>query len=635
MNINFCHQCMRKCLPDERVCPACGFEHGIANVMDHVLAPELILDGRYLLGNMQKQEHDCIYYVALDLQNETVVSIAEYFPSGKVFRSGTKVEWSVSAEDTYNLLINYQYQNSTAYLFLENGTIYSVRNANDGGCPADGSAENISLTVPAQNAVVEVPDRLIGSLTEGQTSVKSTAGRTRKRSGKTGKSKNRSPVKTVAAAAATVLLLLGWCGANHLRGNQAMQQEDYAKAVSAYRADFLFSGKRYTEALRLAGEECFEKGDYVTAADYFLRMGSDGEARWSDAVYEQAVLLIQEGKYEEAITTLENIAGEERAAEQKGLAQLEIAKELYRSGRTNDAITLANSIENTKYANVIAFLNNIYLNEAEICVDNEDFRGAIKAYKKCQDDAEAAFNLSVFENLMDGDPYLAATAVVEDREKGTSGYTIGDWYQIFEKVIDKLPAATDLNVNLSRETAKGLLDTPVDFNDKSHVDSFKIFLKGLYMIDTVQLSGDDCFVIKSMTDVYNQCGTAPAGKILIVLQTHSFPDKTATYIVSNGVMSLLPAEYRPASLEEVEYVVMINYNYSKTGKYTKGTVAVCENAKITVYRMPEKKNIASSSSMKGDRAPNSFSYYGTPPAWYSGGAPDVSKKLVEMLKKIM
>lgn len=620
---------------EEKICPVCGYEHGISNVMDQILPPEMILDGRYLLGNMQKQNADSIVYAALDLYNDEVVSVTEYFPDNKANRAGTAVIWAVPVDDVQNLLIGFQGRNSEKELFLENGTIYGVQKAS----AADGDTliipRGAALAVPGEKGIVEVPDNVVGSLTPGRASGKSKAGKSAKSAAAKRQTKKRGKAKAAAGAAAAVILLLGWCGGNHLRGNQAMKQENYVKAISAYGADFLFSGKQHAHALRLAGEECFANADYVGAAEYFKKLGDDGEARWSDAVYEQALLLIQEEKYEEAISVLEDIASESRAAEQKGVAQLEIAKELYRSGKTNEAITLAQSIENTTHANVTAFLNNIYLNEADICIGNEDYQGAIKAYKKCRDDAEAAFNLSVFENLMGGDPHLAATAVVEDHEKGTSGYTVGDWYRIFKNVIEGLPAATDLNVNLNRETAIGLLDTPVDFSDESHVGNFELFLKGVDMIGATKIVGDDCFVISSMDDVYSQCGTAPAGKILIVLQTHDYPDKNKAYMVSNGVMSLLPVEYRPASLAEVEYVVMINYNYSKTGKYTKGTVAVQENAKITIYRMPDKKSVATSSSLKGSRAPSTVYYYGTPPEWYSGGAPNVSKKLIELLKKIM
>ena len=71
MNMVFCHQCMRKRPLEEQVCPVCGYVHGTVHVTGSVLPPEIILDGRYLLGCMQSQDPSCIYYSALDLQTET------------------------------------------------------------------------------------------------------------------------------------------------------------------------------------------------------------------------------------------------------------------------------------------------------------------------------------------------------------------------------------------------------------------------------------------------------------------------------------------------------------------------------------------------------------------------------------
>ena len=155
------------------------------------------------------------------------------------------------------------------------------------------------------------------------------------------------------------------------------------------------------------------------------------------------------------------------------------------------------------------------------------------------------------------------------------------------------------------------------------------------MVDGRDIDAADHFTVTSMDDLYSQCGTAPAGKILIVLRAKNFSGKTTKQVVSLAAMDLLPAEYRPASLAEVEYVALIDYDYKQTGRYMIGTAAVQENAKINIYKMPAKKSAASSGTLRGSGAPYTMYYQGTPPAWYSGGAPNVSSKLVELLKKVM
>ena len=635
MNMIFCHQCMRKRPKDEQICPVCGYVHGVPNVIVNVLPPESILDGRYLLGNMQKQDHECIYYSALDLQNENTVRIVEYFPPKKASRSGTAVLWSVPIEDVQNLLIGFQKQNSNTDLFLENGTIYSVQRFQSEQSVAEIAPPSAALTVQDKKAFVEVSDQLIGSPSAGHAPKKKMSGKSRNNTGAKKRTKHRKGRKALVVIAVILLLLLGWCGGNHLRGNQAMEQKDYVTAISAYRADFLFGRKLHTEALRLAGEECFENEDYAAAAEYFSQMGSAGEARWSEAIYEQALLLIRDQKYQDAITVLEKIASEDRAAEQKGLAQLKIAEELYRSGKTDEAIAQAKSIENTTYADVIAFLNNVYLNEAKIYINRKEYDKAIEEYKKCQGNAEAEFCLSIFDDLNGGEPYRAATAIIGQQNKQISRHSKADWLVIFKSIIEDLPQKRELETRLNQKAAIRLLENPVDFFAESYYQKFDTIFDDIDMIDCTAIPKDENITVRSLEELYKNCGTNPAGKILIVVQTHDFPDKKATVMISFGAMELLPAEYHPASLAEVEHVVLIDYNYSRSGSYTKGTKAVRENAKITIYHMPDQKAVSSSNTLQGGYAPGSFYYYGSPPAWKSGGAPNVSTKLVELLKKIM
>ena len=151
----FCYQCMRKRPLDETVCPACGYAHGSANVQAHTLKPETILDGRYLLGNVQKQDSNCIFYAALDLQSESVVSIKENFPQNKTIREGMGVIWSVPIDQVQELLVAFQNQNKSSELFLENGTIYSVEQA------SSQELTRIEVSGLAAKSVAEVPDKFV------------------------------------------------------------------------------------------------------------------------------------------------------------------------------------------------------------------------------------------------------------------------------------------------------------------------------------------------------------------------------------------------------------------------------------------------------------------------------------------
>ena len=156
MKMAFCYQCMRKRPLDETVCPACGYTHGSEKAMPHTLKPETILDGRYLLGNVQKQDHNCIFYSALDLQTESVVSIKENFPQGKTIRKGMEVIWSVSIDQVQELLVAFQNQNKSSELFLENGTIYSVEKAQNQELTRIESS-NLAVKPAAEAVVYKAP----------------------------------------------------------------------------------------------------------------------------------------------------------------------------------------------------------------------------------------------------------------------------------------------------------------------------------------------------------------------------------------------------------------------------------------------------------------------------------------------
>ena len=223
MNMIFCHQCMRKRPKDEQICPVCGYVHGVPNIIVNVLPPESILDGRYLLGNMQKQDPECIYYSALDLQTENTVRIVEYFPPKKASRSGTAVLWSVPIEDVQNLLIGFQKQNSNTDLFLENGTIYSVQRFQSEQSVAEIAPPSAALTVQDKKAFVEVSDQLIGSPSAGHAPKKKMSGKSRNNTGAKKRTKHRKGRKALVVIAVILLLLLGWCGGNHLRGNNGAE----------------------------------------------------------------------------------------------------------------------------------------------------------------------------------------------------------------------------------------------------------------------------------------------------------------------------------------------------------------------------------------------------------------------------
>ena len=100
-------------------------------------------------------------------------------------------------------------------------------------------------------------------------------------------------------------------------------------------------------------------------------------------------------------------------------------------------------------------------------------------------------------------------------------------------------------------------------------------------------------------------------------------------------MRLLPGEYYPSSLDEVEYIVLVDYDYRKEGNYMFVTVALQEYAEVSVLRATDLQQLYISQRIDGNSAPSSFSYSGSPPAWKSGNAPNMGQEIHTAISSIM
>lgn len=642
----FCMQCMRRRPQQEVYCPACGYKHDNKQMLPHALAPEWILDGRYLIGNVQNQDQKHIYYTARDLRDEKVIRIMELFPKDMVIRDGELVIWSVPQAAAQKRMEEYLAQNSGKKMFLDNGTIYCVDRA---PVPVTEERET-EETEPAGNDLVEIPDDLVHIPTSFSNVVVETLSEPNHKSGekatKTKFGDNRKFPKFIITVICILTLILGWCGIQHLRGDQAMENREYDTAIFAYGMDFLFGSKKHTEAIRMAGEAAYDRKEYASAADYFESLGEAGSDRWSDSIYALGEQLIDSEKYDEAISALERISSEKRAEEQIGVAMLKKAESLYRGGKSDEAIKLAKSIKNTDKADVVSFLNNVYFNMAEIFITEQNYQGAINAYRQCKDMPVASFHLDVLEQIQNGNPYQAATEVISHLDDGSTAFSRNVWLNVFNGMLEMDSVPAKIEEHLPKKAAIALLAQPIDFHSEEHQKKISQKLEKKYgfgdsrmqdssMIGQYKLEADSYYRIDSLENFYKRCGTDPAGKILIIVQSVNFPDKEKRQSVSFGLTELLPAEYQPASLAEVEYVVLIKYDYVRTGTYTGGSASLRENVRVYAYRMPDQRQVAVSGSTYAEDASNTVYYVGTMPAWFSGGMPNAAKELIAVLKKIM
>ena len=144
----------------------------------------------------------------------------------------------------------------------------------------------------------------------------------------------------------------------------------------------------------------------------------------------------------------------------------------------------------------------------------------------------------------------------------------------------------------------------------------------------------------SMEEVLSACATAPAGKILVVYQQDYYPDRTPVYAVDYDMMRLLPVQYVPESLAEVEYVIWVVSSYNDLGNYWQQNTATGEGKMVRglqltglvkCLQMPGETELYRSQPVLGDRR---LSVYYTDEDWASGTGPLLSDVLAKAFDKI-
>jgi len=448
------------------------------------------------------------------------------------------------------------------------------------------------------------------------------------------KMKKRGTLVAAISAAVIIVAVLTWCFANHSYGNKRMGEGDYGAAVSAYKKDFLFSESQYVEAALFAGEDAYAQCDYTEAIKYFLSAGDAGKERWSDALYEQAKSLIDGNEFDEAIGLLDQISNETRAQEQIGAASLAKARQQFSEGDIDTAIQTAQGIQNAGYANVVAFLDEVYHTVGNDLFAHKDYQGAREAYEKCEKDAQAQVNAAILGELAERDYYAAAVLADSSINNGDTDLSRKQWGVAFEGFIGN-PNMTDINKALASEAAKVIIAGNVVFEGDSVIDSFRDEAPKGSMIGEYTSSSKDEYVISDLSSLYAECAQNPKGKILIVAQRYSYSERNQTQAVLFDLMRLLPSDCYPASLDEVEYIVVINYDYKREGVYTYVTVALQEFADVKVLRASDMRQLYKSQRVDGKHAPSSFSFHGIPPIWKSGNAPNMGEEIHAAISSII
>ena len=391
-----------------------------------------------------------------------------------------------------------------------------------------------------------------------------------------------------------VVLIFGWCIIMHLNGNKCMVNNDFDGAITYYQSDFLFGRKKHLEAktgkLMQDGEIAFQAGQYEEAIECFRAAEDTGKDRLNDALYELAKKKLEKDQVNEAIDLF--------------------------AQTTYDSTTLLDAYFHEK--------GNAYFN-------SQKYTEAKETYGKCIDDSIAKENAAILEQVLNHDFYNAALRTDEALRNDKSDISRNDWYLCFACITDSLEKMEEA---VTGELAKTIVSGEKrEFKDLSEVLSRKLPKQIMLDKGTEYLNG---YKVESLDELYQACGEAPAGKYLILLELKN------QYTLAREIMRCLPADMLPASLEEVEYIVLLEYDYNKTGAYYDQfglpcTNAIRESARVTVLRMPGQKRVYQSHWFYGEKPPSSISVpmFGKRPAYYSLGAPAMGGELYKAIDSVL
>ena len=132
----------------ENICPICGYDSSLDNSSEQLAVGTWLNANRYLIGRAIEENGDSVTYIAWDNDNNAVVNIKEYFPTGVAVRShnrltvtpadGKALPYTQGMDEFVNLFTKLgKMPKSAAILhivdgFESGGTVYAVQSTISG-----------------------------------------------------------------------------------------------------------------------------------------------------------------------------------------------------------------------------------------------------------------------------------------------------------------------------------------------------------------------------------------------------------------------------------------------------------------------------------------------------------------------
>lgn len=208
--------------------------------------------------------------------------------------------------------------------------------------------------------------------------------------------------------------------------------------------------------------------------------------------------------------------------------------------------------------------NNAYAVEAVL---NGDYETAIEFFGYCAFEGDRD-NAVFIRQLVDGDREAAIDTLSAmeftglDRDLGMS------WAEIILMVTGADAEPGDIDCVLMEEyLRKRLRGAQTEFPEgfMAFGDNSTWEAEGYVS----EVAGDEYLYIPvdDLNGLYSRCGSEANGKVLVLRSQKAYPSGKTVYSIDKLSMSYLGCELYPASLSEVEYIILAEYSHDNEGQY--------------------------------------------------------------------
>ena len=216
--------------------------------------------------------------------------------------------------------------------------------------------------------------------------------------------------------------------------------------------------------------------------------------------------------------------------------------------------------------------NSAYATEAVL---NGDYETAVEFFGYCASEYDRAYAV-VIQQLLDGDVEGAIDTVAGMEYASLDRDLDMTWAEIIYRISGTKVDPSDLNfILLNNYLVQCGRRVPSSFDKNSLAFGDATWISQGYV---GKIEDSEYYPpVNNLNSLYGKCGAEANGKALILRSQKGFPDGKVYYAVDLMMMDRLCYDLYPASLSEVEYIILAEYSYDTAGKY-KQTMTMGENA---------------------------------------------------------